>query len=97
MNKTFLEAIRIIFALIVIILSILTIIMILLKITGHSPTETTIIFSVIGILVTLQAMIIGILFNIKGDLGNIKGNIGEFKEFKRQTIGKIKALEKIKR
>lgn len=63
--------------------------MLIIKLLEHSPTETTILFSVVGILAALQVMIIGILFQIKGDVGNLKGNIGELKEFKRQTVDKI--------
>lgn len=94
MNKIFLEAIRIIFSIIVIILPIITIVMLIIKLLGHSPTETTILFSVVGILAALQVVIIGILLQIKGDGRNLKGNIGELKEFKRQTIEKIKEIER---
>ena len=69
-----------------IILIILSLIMILLKISVHSPSETTIIFSVVGILLALQVVVISILFQIKEDIGNLK-------EFKRQTIVKINEFE----
>ena len=86
MNKQFLEIIRIIFTIITILLATVTAIFILLKLTGHSPTETTIIFSIIGVLITLQVVIISVLFQIKEDLGSLK-------EFKRETIHKIKNIE----
>ncbi|MBU3912709.1 MAG: hypothetical protein KKB21_01230 [Nanoarchaeota archaeon] len=86
MNRTLLEVIRIIFTVISIILVVTSIIMISLKLSGHSPTETSIIFSVIGILMALQIVIITILFQLKED-------IGCFKEFRRQTIDKIKEVK----
>lgn len=86
MNRKFLEAIRIIFTIITIILAIATIIMILMKLLGYSPTETTIMLSVMGMLATLQAIIITALFQIKGDVGSLK-------EFQRQTVDKIKQIE----
>ena len=86
MNKIFLEVIRIIFTIIAIVLAIISIILILIKLFGYSPTENTILLSVTGILVALQVVIISILFQLKGD-------VGELKEFKRQTIGKIKEIE----
>ena len=60
--------------------------MIITKLLGHSPTDTTIIFSILGILVALQVIIISVLFQIKGE-------VGELKEFKRQTISKINKIE----
>ena len=86
MKKIILDIIRIIFSIISIILIILSLIMILLKISVHSPSETTIIFSVVGILLALQVVVISILFQIKEDIGNLK-------EFKRQTIVKINEFE----
>jgi len=80
------DIIRIIFIILVIILSIYVIILLLIKIFGHSPSEITIISWVVGILLSLQIVIITILFKIKEDIGGIK-------EFKRQTIRKIKDIE----
>ncbi len=86
MNRKLLETIRIIFTIIAVILIIASGWMLILKLAGHSPSETTIMFSVIGILLTLQVVVISILFQIKED-------IGSFKEFKRQTIEKIRKIE----
>lgn len=82
MTKIFIEVIKIIFIIITIILSI---ILISIKLFGNSPTEDTILLSVTGILVALQVVIISILFQVKEDVGNLK-------EFKRQTISKIKEM-----
>ncbi len=60
--------------------------MIIIKLLGHSPDETTITFSIMGILIALQVVVISILFQIKEDVGSLK-------EFKRQTIEKIKGIE----
>ncbi|MAG02515.1 hypothetical protein CMI42_04200 [Candidatus Pacearchaeota archaeon] len=79
MNKKVLDLIRIIFTILSIGLMIITIWMILQKLLGHSPTEISIMFSVIGILVSLQIVIISILFSLKGD-------VGELREFKRQSL-----------
>ena len=79
------EIIKIIFAIISLILAIISIILILAKLFGNSPTENTILLSVTGILVSLQVVIVSILFQIKEDIGNLK-------EFKRQTISKIKEI-----
>ena len=86
MNRKLLKLIRLIFTTIVIILAFVSIILLLIKLTGHSPSENTIIISVVGILVALQVVVISILFEIKEDIGNLK-------EFKRQTISKVKEIE----
>lgn len=97
MNSKFLEFIRITFTIIVITLALITIYMIVLKLTGHSPTEITITYSILGILVAFQVLIAGILFQIKGDVGILKEFRRQNIEFQKQTIGKINSTqEKIK-
>lgn len=87
MNKKISEAIRIISSLVAIVLILITVWMILLKIFGHSPSDANVIFSVIGILVVLQIMVINVLFNIKGDVGGLK-------EFRKHTISKINEISR---
>lgn len=70
----------------VVVLLLLTMWMVLQKLLGHSPTEITILLWMSGVLVSLQVLVLTILFQMKGDLG-------ELKEFKRQTIEKVKNLE----
>jgi len=64
-----------------------------MKLFGYSPTETTIMISVIGMLATLQAIIITVLFQIKEDIGGIKEFQRGSIEFQKQTIEKIKDIE----
>ncbi len=93
MKKITLDIIRIIFTLITILLAIVSIYLILDKLFGHSPTEETIILSVIGILLTLQVVVITILFQIKEDLGNLKEFKRQTNIFKEQTIKEIRKLK----
>ncbi len=67
--------------------------MLIQKLTGHSPTEITILLWAIGILATLQVLVITILFQIKGELGSTKEKMGGLLEFRRQTIEKLKEME----
>jgi len=93
MEKVFWKTIKIIIFILFLILSLITIWMLILKITGHSPDITTIIAWVVGIILTFQILIITILFQVKGDLGEIK----EFKRnqlnFNKQTIETVKAIK----
>ena len=84
--ERFVNIIKIMFSIMAIIFIILTIILILWQLFGNSPTDIMIILSIIGIFMTFQGIIIGVLFQIKGDMG-------ELKEFKRQTIERIKKIE----
>lgn len=93
MNRKFLEAIRIIFAILAIILMIITIVMILMDLFGYGPTETVITFSALGILATLLAIIISVLFQIKGDIGSLIEFRRHTIEFEKQTIDKIKEID----
>lgn len=92
MRKIF-EVIRIIFTIIAIFLLLISILMIILKLLGNSPTEINMTFSIMGILIALQVIIISTLFQIKGDIGELK----EFKihslEFQKQTIERIKEIK----
>lgn len=56
---------------------------------GNSPTETTILLSVLSILVALQVVIIGVLFQIKEDVGTLKEFKRQMINFRDQTISKI--------
>ena len=92
MERTFWKIARILLFILFIILSLITISMLLLKITGHSPDALTIISWVTGIILTFQVLIITILFQLRGEVSELK----EFKrnqlEFNKQTANKIKDL-----
>ena len=83
-----------IFYVITVILLIYMIVMLILKLTGHSPTEIEIVLWGMGIMTTFLTLILMFLFQIKTEIGTIKGKIGSFEEFKVQTVEKIKELEK---
>ena len=83
-----------IFYVITIILIVYVILMLILKLTGHSPTEMEIVLWGMGIMTTFLTLILMFLFQIKTEIGTIKGQIGGLNEFKKQTIEKIKELEK---
>ena len=68
------------------IIAIILIIMLLIKITGHSPDSITILSWGIGLVLSLEILILSILFPIKE-------NLGELNEFKRQTISEIRKLK----
>ena len=86
MNRTFLETVKILSAIMAIIMMIIASILILIKIFGSSPTDITVIFSVAGFIMAFLIMIISILLGIKEDIGGLK-------EFKYQTINKINEIE----
>ena len=93
MNKIFLEIIRIFFGIVVIIFIIISIVLILIKLFGSSPSEITILFTVLSILVGLQVVIIGAIFRIMENMGKLKADVSGLKEFKQQTIDRIKKIE----
>ncbi len=61
--------------------------MLILKLTRHSPTDTSVILWALGIIGTLMTVMLTVLFQVNS-------KIGELTEFKRQTIEKINSLEK---
>lgn len=81
----FVEVVKIIFVIMVLVMSIITIVLILLVLFGESPTEITVLSSIIAILIALQTVIMGILFQMKEDMGSLK-------EFRRQTIYEVKGI-----
>lgn len=87
MNQTLLQATKTISALVAIIMIIITSILILIRLFGNSPSETTIFFSGLAILVSFQILIISILLQMKEDIGSLK-------EFRNQTIHKIQELDR---
>lgn len=77
MNRPFLEAIKIFFIIFSIIFIIISTILVLWQLFGNSPSDIMVIFSALGIVVTLEGIVISVLFQIKEDFGGLK-------EFKRQ-------------
>ena len=88
MNKE-IEIVSWIFYILGVILLVIVIWMLVLKLTGHSPTEISVLLWAVGILATLQTVMLTVLFQVNG-------KIGEFTEFKRQTIERIRDIEKVK-
>ncbi len=82
-----LEAVSWIFYGITVLLLVIVISMLVWKLTGHSPTEITIMLWAMGIISTLIVLILTTLLRLER-------KVGELAEFKRQTIHKIKELEK---
>ena len=86
MKNEFVEIIKIIFTIIVIIFVIIASILIFIKIFGNSPNDITVLFVILSILVALQVIIVGAIFKIMEDMGSLK-------EFKKQTVSKVKGVE----
>lgn len=87
MNNKLIEIIKIIFTLIAIISALITIVLLIIKMIGHSPTEITILLSLVSFLIALQIIILTVLFQVKGDIGGLK-------EFRRQTVSEIREIKK---
>lgn len=92
--RRFLDVIEAIFAVIAIILIIITISLIFVKIFGNSPEDNTIIFSALGIIATLLAIVISTQFKVMADIGGLKEFKRQMTDFKEQTVGKIIEIEK---
>ncbi|NQV08994.1 hypothetical protein HQ529_04040 [Candidatus Woesearchaeota archaeon] len=75
-----------IFTFLTIILSLYVIYMLIMKLTNHSPEMITIVSWAVVILLTLQVLIISILFPMKE-------TIGKLEEFRTYTISKIKEID----
>jgi len=75
----------IIFTIIAIISGLITIVLILVKLTGHSPDAITISLWVVITVITLIMGGIFALFPVKEDIGRLK-------EFQRQTITQVSEL-----
>ena len=67
--------------------------MLILKLTGHSPTDTSVILWALGIIGTFQILSLTLLFQMKSEIGSTKEKVGGLLEFKRQTIERIKGIE----
>jgi len=77
----------IILTILAVLLSMFVIYMLILKLTGHSPDMVTIVMWTVGVLLTLQILILAILFPMKGSIGRLE-------EFKDHTINKINDINK---
>jgi len=84
-EKQILNIIQIVSTILIIIMSIGLIIMLLLKLTDHSPTEITLLSTGFSILAGVLLMLATILFNMKEDIGGLK-------EFRKHTIQKINEI-----
>lgn len=80
------EALGWVFYVITVILLLAVIGMLFWKLSGHSPTEINILLWMVGILVSLQTLVLMAIFDRRG-------KIGEFLEFRRQTIEEIKEIK----
>ena len=81
-------AIAIIFTIIAIISGLITIVLIIIKLTGNSPDFITISLWIVTTVITLIMGGIYLLFPMKEDIGRMK-------EFQRQTITQVSELRKL--
>jgi len=73
------------------VLGIVLIYMLILKITGHSPTETAIFGTALGVMATA-------IYQINYKLGNLIGENKEFKSNVKESFNKMKTdLEALKK
>lgn len=93
MVKKEIEALSGIFYVITVILIIWMIVLLIRKLTGHSPTEMTFVLWGMGIITTLLMLVITSLFRMEGKMGEFSEFKRQTSEFKKQTIEKIKEIE----
>lgn len=88
------ETTTIILSTIAIIVALVAIIMLIIKLTGHSPDSITILSWSIGAVLALEVVIIAVLFPMKSSIGRLEEFKDNMKEFQRQTITEIKKFKK---
>lgn len=93
MVKKEIEILSWIFYVVAVVLIFWMIILLIRKLTGHSPTEMTFIMGGMGIIAALLVLVITSLFRIEGKMGEFSEFKRQISEFKKQTIEKIKEIE----
>lgn len=88
------EIIALIFFVIAAIIGIITIILLIIKLTGRSPDAIIILAGTVATISALQIAIISVLFQIKESLGRLEEFRHNIKEFQKQTIAEIKNLKR---
>ena len=75
-------------ALVFLILSVITILLLIIKLSGHSPDSITILSLTVTLLIALQILVLTILFQVKGDMSEILTNvrISEHKKITRFSV-----------
>ena len=93
MRKDDISLLNKILAILSLILALILIYMLILKLTGHSPEDTTILSLFISLLTSLQIVILGQIFSINKVLGELE----EFKKRIEMDMRDIKEIFKKKR
>lgn len=96
-NEKITNCIVFVLTIVAILLSIVVIYMIILKLIGHSPDTLSIIMWIVPLLLSLQVVIIIILFQMKADIGRLEGRVGKLEgkleEFRLNTINKLNEID----
>ena len=83
----------ILFSIVAFIMAVVVIVMLVMKLTGHSPTSFEVLSWSVGIVLALEVVIISVLFPIKNSLGRLEEFKQNTKEFQNQTIMEINKIK----
>ena len=82
------------FSILAFIMAMVVIYMLLMKLTGHSPTSFEVLSWSVGMVLALEVVIVSVLFPIKTSLGKLEEFKKNTKDFQKQTIMEINNIKK---